>query len=66
MQVKITTNKDEVIEWKSKRDAIKRACLVGFVPIGNRPKPVYEVQERTQEQLDDETFERECDRIANV
>ena len=44
-----TTNRDEVIAWKKLRDEIKASNLVGVIPIGNRPKPIYTFGESTVE-----------------
>lgn len=38
----VTTNRREVEEYKAHRDNIINSCLVGSVPIGNRPKPIYD------------------------
>ena len=33
---------EELAKWKLHKAAVIKACLVGIVPIGNRPKPRYE------------------------
>ena len=39
---RVTTNRDEVEDYKAHRDCVIGSCQVGMIPIGNRPKPKYD------------------------
>ena len=41
-RVRTKESYEELRQYKLRKAMIFKACLVGFIPIGNRPKPRYE------------------------
>ena len=41
-RVRTKESYEELAQYKARKERVFNACLVGFVPIGNRPKPRYE------------------------